>query len=226
MPSYYVPDSLKNGNGGSGGGSSYNDSDIRNKIRVVENRVTTLESDKKASLSINLLSNSGGTEVQTSISQEANSILFNYQKNTKNELPNYINAQINSDHFFLATTAYVDSAIATARQKSATEFLLKDFNATFETPLEIPSVLTDIPNTQIKNVDITLDDETAAEYAIAGLVKYQVVDENNQRLNAFQVCSFSMDGQVTLRLRFMCAGQNSVFAKSVKGALLLKRREA
>ena len=119
---------------------------------------------------------------------------------------------------------YVTDAIATARQKSVTEFLLQDFTTTFETPLEIPSVLTDIPNTQIKNVDITLDDETAVEYAIAGLVKYEVLDENNQRLNAFQVCSFSMNGQVTLRLRMMCAGQNSVFAKQVKGAILLKRR--
>lgn len=112
MPNYYVPDSLKNGNGGSGGGSSYNDSDIRNKIRVVENRVTTLESDKKASLNINSLSNSGGTEIQSNISQEANFIQFNYQKNTNNELPNYLNTQINGDNFSLATTAYVDNAVS------------------------------------------------------------------------------------------------------------------
>ena len=112
MPNYYVPDSLKGENGGSGGGSSYNDSDIRNKIRLVENRVTTLESDKKASLSINSLSNSGGTEIQSSISQEANFIQFGYQINTKNELPNYLNAQINGDNFSLATTAYVDNAVS------------------------------------------------------------------------------------------------------------------
>lgn len=123
-------------------------------------------------------------------------------------------------------TEYVTNAIAEARARLATEFLLKDFNTTFETPIEIPPVTTDIANTSIANIDVAIDDEMAVEYAIAGMVKYQVIDENGTRLNCFPVCSFSMEGQKILRMRMMCGGTSRVFAKSVKGALLLKRREA
>ena len=81
-------------------------------------RVEELENKKSASLSVASLSNTGGTETQSTISQETNYIQFNYQKNINDELPNYINTQINSDHFFLATTAYVDNAVSNIQTSS------------------------------------------------------------------------------------------------------------
>ena len=69
-----------------------------------------------SSLLIYSLSNNGGTEVQSSISQGDNSIGFNYQKNMNNELPKYINinfnGEYNNDYFALATTAYVNDAVS------------------------------------------------------------------------------------------------------------------
>lgn len=96
------------------------DNDTIYDDRALVARVKVLEDKKSASLSVASLSNTGGTEIQSSISQEANSILFNYQKNTKNELPNYINAQINGDSFSLATTAYVDNAVSSVQGGNTT----------------------------------------------------------------------------------------------------------
>lgn len=112
---------------------SYDDTSIKNRVEELENkpdndtiyddselvgRVEALEDKKSASLSVASLSNTGGTEIQSSISQESNLINFGYQKNTKNELPNYLNAQINSDRFSLATTAYVDNAVSNIQTSS------------------------------------------------------------------------------------------------------------
>ena len=100
--------------------------------------------------------------------------------------------------------------------------MLKDFNQTIN--VTIPSVLNDIPNTSIPNVDISITSEEAQTWAIASLMKYEVFDSSNARLNAFQVCSFSMNQQATLRIRMMVAGSNSKTATKIHGALLLKHR--
>lgn len=108
-------------------------------------------------------------------------------------------------------------------------FMLKDFNQQIN--ITIPSVTQDIANTSIPNMDIDLDvidptGELNTKYAIAGLVKYEIYDATSggNRLNAFPVCSFSMNGQRTLRLRCMVGGPNSKTARRVQGALLLKHR--
>ena len=103
-------------------------------------------------------------------------------------------------------------------------FRLKDFSQTFATAITIPSVTTDIPNTSIPNVDISISGEEAAEFAIAGMVKYEVKDASGNRLNCFPVCTFSMEGQKILRVRMMVAGNDSKQAKSISGAILLKHR--
>lgn len=100
--------------------------------------------------------------------------------------------------------------------------MLKDFNQSIN--VTIPSVLNDIPNTSIPNVDISITSEEAQTWAIASLMKYEVFDSSNARLNAFQVCSFSMNQQATLRIRMMVAGPNSKTAAKIQGALLLKHR--
>lgn len=108
-------------------------------------------------------------------------------------------------------------------------FLLKDFNQQIN--ITIPSCLNDIANTSIPNVDIDLNEidptgELNSKYAIASLMKYEVHDATigGNRLNAFQVCSFSMNSQRTLRLRMMVAGPNGKTARRISGALLLKHR--
>ena len=108
-------------------------------------------------------------------------------------------------------------------------FILKDFGQQID--ITIPSCLNDIANTSIPNVDIDLNTidptgELNSKYAIASLMKYEVYDNTSggNRLNAFQVCSFSMNTQRTLRLRMMVAGPNAKSAKRISGALLLKHR--
>ena len=105
-------------------------------------------------------------------------------------------------------------------------FALKDFNQQIN--LTLPSVTQDIANTSIPNMDIDLNviDQTGelnTKYAIAGIAKYEIYDaaSGGNRLNAFPVCSFSMNGQRTLRLRCMVGGPNSKTARRISGALLL-----
>lgn len=105
-------------------------------------------------------------------------------------------------------------------------FMLKDFNQSIN--ITIPSVTEDVANTSIPNMDVDLDvidptGELNTKYAIAGLVKYEI-SNGSTRLNAFPVCSFSMNGQRTLRLRCMVGGTSSKAATNIKGALLLKHR--
>lgn len=100
-------------------------------------------------------------------------------------------------------------------------FMLYDFNQSIN--ITIPPVTQDLANTQIPNVDITISDEMAVTWAIAALAKYEVKDSSG-RINAFQVCSFSMNGQKTLRLRMMVGGTLSKNAINISGAVLLKHR--
>ena len=108
-------------------------------------------------------------------------------------------------------------------------FMLKDFNQQIN--LTIPAVTNDVANTSIPNMDVDLDvidptGELNTKYAIAGLVKYEIYDaaSGGNRLNAFPVCSFSMNGQRVLRLRCMVGGPNNKTARRISGALLLKHR--
>lgn len=103
-------------------------------------------------------------------------------------------------------------------------YRLKDFQQVFGTPITIPSVTKDISNTSIPNVDIAITGTEAEEFAIAGLLKYEVKDASNNRLNAFPICTFSMDGQKVLRVRMMVGGPDDKAAKSINGAILLKHR--
>ena len=103
-------------------------------------------------------------------------------------------------------------------------FRLMDFSQTLN--ITIPSVTTDISNTSIPNVDITITGETADNFAIASLAKYEVYDATTggNRLNVMPICMFSMSGQTVLRVRMMCAGTSSKSAKRIQGAILLKHR--
>lgn len=147
--------------------------------------------------------------------------------------------------FIIPTTDYVDSKVGDLTALTTTDkndvvsainevkftvdglgepYRLKDFTQTFTTALTIPSVTQDIDNTSIPNVDIAITGQEATDFAIAGLLKYEVFDASNKRLNCFPVCAFSMDGQKTLRVRMMVGGPNSKQAKKISGAILLKHR--
>lgn len=67
-----------------------------------------------ASLSVDTLSNPGGEEIKSTITQGDNSTELSYQKDMNNELPNYINARVNNDSFIIPTTGYVDDKIVAA----------------------------------------------------------------------------------------------------------------
>lgn len=108
-------------------------------------------------------------------------------------------------------------------------FRLQDFNQQIN--VTFPCVTEDIANTSIPNMDIDLNviDPTGQlnqNFAIASLAKYEVYNaaSGGQRLNVFPVCSFSMNGQRTLRVRMMCAGSSRVTGLRISGALLLKHR--
>lgn len=101
-------------------------------------------------------------------------------------------------------------------------FMLLDFTQNLN--VSIPSVMTDISNTSIPNVDVSISEELGANWAIASLAKYEVFDGSNNRLNVMPICMFSMNTQKTLRLRMMAAGPNSKAARKISGAILLKHR--
>lgn len=125
------------------------------------------------------------------------------------------------------TKRYLDNATTILQSQIdalGEPFRLKDFQQTFSTAITIPSITTDIANTSIPNVDITISGTEAENFAVASLAKYEVKDASGNRLNCVPVCMFSMDGQKTLRVRMMVAGPNSKSAKSIAGAMLLKHR--
>jgi hypothetical protein len=103
-------------------------------------------------------------------------------------------------------------------------FMLLDFQQQLN--ITIPSVMTDISNTSIPNVDVAINDTLGADWAIASLAKYEVYDaaSGGNRLNVVPVCMFSMNTQKTLRVRMMVAGANSKTARRISGAILLKHR--
>lgn len=103
-------------------------------------------------------------------------------------------------------------------------FRLMDFNQSLN--ITIPSCQNDISNTSIPNIDITITGETAEDFAIASLAKYEVYDaaSGGNRINCWPVCQFSMNTQKTLRVRMMCAGPNAKAAKRIQGAIILKHR--
>lgn len=125
----------------------------------------------------------------------------------------YVDAEVDGVVIKLATKAYVDSK---------DPFMLMDFNQTLD--LSLPYCTENIANTSIPNVDVVISDELGAEWAIASLAKYEVKNANSQRVNCWPVCSFSMNGQKTLRIRMMCAGTSRQTVASINGAILLKRR--
>ena len=108
-------------------------------------------------------------------------------------------------------------------------FRLQEF--TQQINVTIPSITTEVSNTQIPNVDVDLDvidpsGQLNQDFAIASLAKYEVYDATSggNRLNVTPICSFSMNGQRTLRIRMMCAGPSSKTARRITGAILLKHR--
>lgn len=103
-------------------------------------------------------------------------------------------------------------------------YRLKDFSQTFSSPITVPVVTSNVANTSIPNIDITITGDEATDFAIAGLMKYELKDASGNRINAFPVCTFSMSGQTVLRLRMMAAGTSDVAASSIQGAILLKHR--
>ena len=203
-----------------------------------------------ASLSIDTIPNPNGPttpdgpEIKSTITQGANYIEISCNKRLDNLIPNLIYATINDYRIPIPTHQYIKNVNSSIHDTNSrilqnnvridalekgvnalkTEFVLKDFNTTFSSPITIPNVTSDVANTSIPNVDITIEGDEATQYAIAGMVKYEVKNASGQRLNCFPICSFSMNGQTTLRIRMMCAGSSSVQASSINGAILLKRR--
>lgn len=101
-------------------------------------------------------------------------------------------------------------------------FRMSDFSQNLN--INIPSCQNDIPNTSIPNIDVTITGTVAENFALAGLLKYEIMDASNNRLNVFPVCVFSMSGQTILRVRMMAAGPDAKNARKINGTILLKHR--
>ena len=114
------------------------------------------------------------------------------------------------------------SSIWSSSFVSQDPFMLLDFAQTIS--VTIPVCTKNIANTQIPNVDISITDEMGVNWAIASLAKFEVKNDSGQRINAWPVCQFSMNGQKTLRLRMMCGGNADTAAANISGAILLKHR--
>lgn len=100
-------------------------------------------------------------------------------------------------------------------------FMLMDFSQNISATL--PSVTSDVVNTSIPNVDVSISDTMGQTWAVASLAKYEVYN-GSTRLNAIPVCMFSMNTQKTLRVRMMVAGTSSKAMTKIQGAILLKHR--
>ena len=74
-------------------------------------------------------------------------------------------------------------------------------------------------------IDITLPAAKQADWKIASMAKYELVDSSNTRIDAVQVFSFSMSSQTVLRVGFRTSGSTNKSFATLKGALLLSARE-
>lgn len=128
----------------------------------------------------------------------------------------------------LSTTA-TDLSAAVNELKSGIDalgepFRVKQWGATFATPISIPSVSQDIANTAISNFDFRIEGQEGDDFQVVGMMAYEIFDESSARINCFPVCQFTGEGQKLLRVRMMCAGTTAKSAKRISAWVLLKHR--
>ena len=88
----------------------------------------------------------------------------------------------------------------------------------------IPPCTNDVVNTNIPKFTYTLTGQDAIDYAIKGLISYEITDSSNSRLNFMPVCQFTGQNQTELNLRGCVMGSNSKVADKIVAWVLLERR--
>lgn len=73
-------------------------------------------------------------------------------------------------------------------------------------------------------ITIEMPEELKAEWKIAGLVKWEIKDEFDTRVDAIPVNAFTMNGQTSIRIFFKTTGSSSrIVSKGTIGILLVRR---
>lgn len=88
----------------------------------------------------------------------------------------------------------------------------------------IPPCTNDVVNTNIPKFTYTLTGQDAIDYAIKGLISYEITDSSNSRLNFMPVCQFTGQNQTELNVRGCVMGSNSKVADKIVAWVLLERR--
>lgn len=91
--------------------------------------------------------------------------------------------------------------------------------------ITVPSVNTDIANSDIPKLTFTITGETAEKYRVVGMLGYEVFDASNVRMNYIQVCQFTGQNSTEISVRGMVAGTQPKKAKKMSAWVLLKSRD-
>ena len=102
-------------------------------------------------------------------------------------------------------------------------FMLLDFSQTGNGTLTPCSDDTLPSGLATGRIDINLRQDLQADWAIASLAKFEVKN-GSARVPAFPIASFSMNGQIILRVLFKTTGTTSKPFTTISGAILLKHR--
>ena len=104
------------------------------------------------------------------------------------------------------------------------KYELLDFSLTGLTGSLTPCSNTTMPNgISTGRIDISISAEKAVNWAVASLAKWEVFN-GSTRIPAFPIFSFSMNGQVTIRIGFKTTGTSNQPFTRISGAILLKHR--
>lgn len=90
--------------------------------------------------------------------------------------------------------------------------------------ITVPSVMTDLENTQLPKLVYKSPPQDASNYQIVGMVAYEVFGPGG-RINYIPVCQFTGQNQTELSVRGCVMGPNSKTAVSINAWVLLKRRK-
>ena len=90
--------------------------------------------------------------------------------------------------------------------------------------ITVPSVMSDLENTQLPKLVYKSSAQDASNYQIVGMVAYEVFGPGG-RINYIPVCQFTGQNQTELSVRGCVMGPDSKTAVSINAWVLLKRRK-
>ena len=102
-------------------------------------------------------------------------------------------------------------------------FRLKEWNDS-TINITIPVCTDNVANTNIPKTIYTLTGQESVDYKIVGMLSYEVMDANGNRINCWPVCQFTGGGLTELHVRWMCAGTTPQVAARISAKVLIQHR--